>query len=209
MRQTAMLVSALVLLATVLAASAAARSPHQVDPDLMIPPLNPNLAPWTCWDTGRGPICEASVRESFAGEDIGETCAGQPIYATGSFTDRVTRWHTPDGRATKTVAAAGARETWSLSADGSGPTISVHWHVSRHYTYFTPGELSDRQLTEAGAWWIATAPGSGLIFRDAGKITYDVGAANDFNNPVEMRGQFDTWMDWDGALERACAALAG
>jgi len=209
MRQTAMLVSALVLLATVLAASAAARSPHQVDPDLMIPPLNPNLAPWTCWDTGRGPICEASMRESFAGEDIGETCAGQPIYATGSFTDRVTRWHTPDGRATKTVAAAGARETWSLSADGSGPTISVHWHVSRHYTYFTPGELSDRQLTEAGAWWIATAPGSGLIFRDAGKITYDVGAANDFNNPVEMRGQFDTWMDWDGALERACAALAG
>ena len=209
MRQTAMLVSALVLLATVLAASAAARSPHQVDPDLMIPPLNPNLAPWTCWDTGRGPICEASVRESFAGDDIGETCAGQPIYATGSFTDRVTRWHTPDGRATKTVAVAGARETWSLSADGSGPTISVHWHVSRHYTYFTPGELSDRQLTEAGAWWIATAPGSGLIFRDAGKITYDVGAANDFNNPVEMRGQFDTWMDWDGALERACAALAG
>jgi hypothetical protein len=209
MRQTAILVSALVLLATVLAAPAAARSPHQVDPDLMVPPLNPNLAPWTCWATGNGIICEGSAADSFANEDIGESCAGQAIYTTGSFTDRVTRWHTPDGRATKTIAVAGARETWSLSAAGSGPTISVQWQVSRHYTYFTPGELSDRQLTETGAWTIATAPGAGLIFRDAGKITYELGAANDYNNPVEIRGRFDSWTGWDGALERACAALAG
>jgi hypothetical protein len=27
------------------------------------------------------------------------------------------------------------------------------------------------------------------------------------NNPIDMRGQFDTWVDWDAALERACAAL--
>lgn len=206
MRRLAVL-SGVMLLTFLLAGPAAARSPHQVDPDLMIPPLNPNLAPWTCWETGVGPICEGSVSESFANEDIGEECDGQPIYATGSISDRVKRWHTPDGRATKTLAVPGARETWSLSADGSGPAISVHWRVTRHYTYFTPGDPSDRQLTETGAWWIATAPGAGLIFRDAGKITYEIGASNDYNNPVEMRGQFDTWMDWDAALERACAAL--
>lgn len=205
MRQLAAF-SSVLLLTLLLAGTAVAKSPHQVDPDLLIPPLNPNLAPWTCWETGAGPICEASVQGSFANE-VNEECNGQPVYATGSFSDRVKRWHTPDGRAAKTVAQSGARETWSLSADGSGPAIRVHWQVARHYTYFTPGDPSDRQLTETGAWWIATAPGAGLIFRDAGKITYEVGASNDYNNPIEMRGQFDTWTDFDAALERACAAL--
>jgi hypothetical protein len=207
MRRTATLISALVLLATALAAPAAARSPHQVDPNLMVPPLNPNLAPWTCWAMGIGIICEGSTAGSFANEDIGEECAGQPIYITGSFTDSVTRWHTSDGRATRTKALQGGRETWSLSTDGTGPKITVKWQVSRHYTYFTPGELSDRQLTETGAWAIARAAGQGLVFHNAGKITYAVGASNDHDNPVDMRGQFDIWTDWDATLERVCAAL--
>jgi hypothetical protein len=207
MRRILIGITAMSLLAAVAVAPVAARSPHQVDPNLMVPPLNPNLAPWTCWETGNGIICEGSVSESFAGEDIGEECAGQPIYITGSLTDRVTRWHTPDGRATRTFALQGGRETWSLSADGSGPTITVKWQVSRHYTYFTPGELGDRQLTEAGAWAIATAPGAGLVFQNAGRITYAVGASNDHDNPVDLRGHFDIWTDWDATLERVCAAL--
>jgi hypothetical protein len=206
MRRLAALGSVL-LLTCLLAGAAVAKSPHQVDQSQLVPPLNPNLAPWTCWATGDGIICEGATSDSWVGEDIGETCDGQPIYATGSFYDRAKRWHTADGRATKTIGVEGARETWGLAPDGSGPTVKTHWQVSRHYTYFTPGDRDDRQLTETGAWWIATAPGSGLIFRDAGRITYEVGASNDFNNPVEMRGHFDTWVDWEVAIERVCAAL--
>jgi hypothetical protein len=207
MRQTAILVSVLVLLATALAAPVAAKPTNEIDQSLLSPPLNPHLAPWTCWATGDGIICDGSVEDEFANEDIGQSCEGQPIYATGSFYDRARRWHTPDGLATKSIGVSGARERWSLSPDGSGAAVKLHWQVVAHFTYYTPGERDDRQLTEAGAWWIATAPGSGLVFRDAGKITYAVGAENDGNNPIDMRGQFDTWADWDAAMERVCAAL--
>jgi hypothetical protein len=195
------------LLTFLLAGAAVAKSPHQANPDDMVPPLNPNFAPWTCVVNGGGIICQGYLEVSWANEDIGLSCDGQPIYSTGTEKANFRRWHTPDGRATKTAIVAGVREKWSLSPDGSGPTLNVHWNVMAHYTYFTPGELSDRQKTETGAWWIATAPGSGLVFRDAGKIVYAVGAQNDGENPVEMRGQFDTWTDFDAALGRACAAL--
>jgi hypothetical protein len=197
----------ILLLALSIAGPAAATSPHQAEPEDMVPPLNPFFAPWTCVINGGGIICQGYRTDSWANEDIGESCGDQPIYATGSYTGNFRRWHTLDGLATKTAIVSGEDELWSLSPDGSGPTVHVHWKVMAHYTYFTPGDPSDRQKTETGSWWIATAPGYGHPFRDAGRIVYEVGAANDGENPVEMHGQFDTWTDWDAALERVCAAL--
>jgi hypothetical protein len=72
MRQLAAL-SSVLMLTFLLAGAAVARSPHQVDQSQLVPPLNPNLAPWTCWSAGNGIICEGSMQEAFVNEDIGES----------------------------------------------------------------------------------------------------------------------------------------
>ena len=87
------------------------------------------------------------------------TCDGNPVYVTGSASDRTTRWHLPDGRATKTISDESSDDRMSLSPTGDGPSVSVRGHWNRHYTYPVPGDRSSRVLTELGAVYVATAPG--------------------------------------------------
>ena len=51
------------LLVMLVPASVAAEQPHQVDPALMQPALNPTFAPWDCWRNGaRHRLRRAAVR---------------------------------------------------------------------------------------------------------------------------------------------------
>lgn len=206
MRRLAVFLPVFLALAAIVVAPASARSSHQVDPAAMTPPLNPAFAP-TCWETGGGVICEGSLVESYSTEDFGLRCDDEVIWVSGTLSDRLTRWHTPDGRATRTFGNQTWTETWSLSPDGAGPTLEVRSRSIRHYTYFVPGDPSQRQLVESGATIIATAPGVGIVFRDAGQVIYEIGAGNDFQNPIEFRGPHDSWTDWDAAVARACQVL--
>jgi hypothetical protein len=74
----------LVVLVTVAVPSAvAASSPHQLDPSLMTPPLNPSYGPWICTDTGGGPVCRGELHEQWTNEDSGLTCGSAIVYTTG------------------------------------------------------------------------------------------------------------------------------
>jgi hypothetical protein len=191
-----------------LAAPVAARSPHTVDPHSVTPPLNPDLAPWACWETGNGVICEGSAEGSYANEDFGLRCGDQVILVSGAFSDRATRWHTSDGRATATFGNLAFTETWSFSPDGSSPSVHLQGRSIRHYTYLVPGDPTQRQLVETGSL-VASTPDGGLVFRDAGQIVFDIGAGNDFQNPIQIRGPHDTWTDFEAVLARVCSILAG
>lgn len=205
MRRLTILLSALGL-AVLLAAPASARSPHQIDPNGVTPPLNPAFAA-TCWETGSGIICEGSLVDTYSNEDFGLRCGDEVILVSGTLSDHFTRWHTSDGRATRTFGNQTWTETWSLASDGTGPTLEVSGRSIRHYTYFVPGDPGQRQLIETGATVVATAPHAGVVFRDAGRITYEVGSENDFQNPIDLRGPHDAWTDWDAAVARACEIL--
>ncbi len=203
-----MLVAAGVLAATALLPSTAAgaANPHQVDPALMVPTLNPNFAPWSCWEAGSGITCQGSADPSYS-EPIGLYCDGQEVYVTGTGHERMTRWHTADGLATKTVVHLDyPGDVFSLSPTGDGPSLTISGHFNRHYVYAVPGDLASRTLTEVGAIYLAHSPGGGsLVLQDTGRVTFAPGA--DFEVVASSGGVHDAYSD-PTAIDRViCDAL--
>jgi hypothetical protein len=194
--------TAIVLL---LAATAAAKSPHAVDPATVTPPLNPDFT-WSCFDTGSGPTCQGTWEHSYANEPIDMTCDGSPVYVTGTGSERVTRSHLSDGRATKTITNLSYPEDrLGLSPTGDGQSVIVRGHWNRHYTYPVPGDRSTRVLTEVGAVYVATAPGEGLVFHDVGLVRFQPGA--DFEGIDVTRGPHDLYAHFAAVKRAVCDQL--
>jgi hypothetical protein len=193
------------VLVALLAATAAADTPQAVDPGTVTPPLNPSLT-WSCFNTGTGPICQGTLEDSYQNEPIDMTCDGSPVYVTGSARDRTTRWHLPDGRATKTISNEGSDDRLNLSPTGDGPSVSVQGHWNRHYTYLVPGDRSSRVLSEIGAVYVATAPGEGVVFHDVGLIRFMPGS--DFEEIDVMRGPHDLYSDFEAVQTAVCEHLS-
>lgn len=173
----------------------------------MVPALNPDFAPWSCWKAGSGITCQGTSEVSFTNEPFGLQCDGQDVYITGGGTDRMTRWHTADGLATKTVIHADyPGDVFSLSPTGDGPSLTISGHFNRHYVYAVPGDLASRTLTEVGAIYLAHAAGGGpLVLQDTGRVTFEPGA--DFEVVASSGGVHDAYSD-PTAIDRAiCDAL--
>lgn len=202
------LVAAGALAATALLPSTAAgaASPHQVDPASMVPTLNPNFAPWTCWEAGKGITCQGELDQSFS-ETVGLQCDGHEVYATGREQARMTRWHTAGGLATKTsVHLDYPGDVFTLSSTGDGPTLTISGHWNRHYTYAVPGDTSSRTLTEVGAIWLGRADGGGpLVLHDTGRLTFEPGA--DFEVVASSGGVHEVFADPTSVDRAICDAL--
>jgi hypothetical protein len=189
------------------AAAAQAEPPHQVDPALMTPALNPNFAPWRCVEAGSGITCTGSYAESYQGVPAGLQCGGQEVYLSGSGREQMTRWHTADGRATKTVVHLDyPGDVFSLSPTGAGPTLTISGHFNRHYVYAVPGDLSSRTLTEVGAIYLARAGRGGpLVVHDTGRVTFAPGA--DFEVVASSGGVHDAYSDPSAIDTAICDAI--
>jgi hypothetical protein len=133
-------------------APAAAKSPHAVDPATLTPALNPDFAPWDCFEAGKGITCQGEFRPVYENEPIGLQCQGQDVYISGQGREFMTRWHDAEGRATKTVVHLDyPADVFSLSPTGEGPSVTIRGHFNRHYDYLVPGDRSSRVMTEVGA----------------------------------------------------------
>ena len=194
-----------VVLLGAIAGPVTAAPPHQLDPDQMIPPLNPAFGPWICIETGDGSVCRGESHDAWSGEDTGLACAGQAIYTTGTYDSRGARWHLPDGRATHTFFQNAGVETWTLSPDGSGPSLHVSGHWNEHYVYSVPGDRDVRVQTDTGADWQVTGQGVGIVFHDVGLWRYNpgVGTGIDYTHgPTDSdHGNLDL------VIDDICAAL--
>jgi len=191
------------------ATTAGAANPNQVDPAQMVPTLNPDVAPWTCFETGGGVTCRASSQESYTNEPFGLQCDGQRVYITGRFDQQWTRWHTADGRATKTsVHSASPGDVFSLSPTGDGPSFTISGHFNRHYVYAVPGDPSSRTLTEIGAIYLGrSSDGGPLLLHDVGRVTFAQGAEFEFEVVASSGGIHDAYSD-PTAIDRViCDAL--
>ena len=203
------LVLALVLGAAVAAAAPAqAKSPHEVDPSTMTPTLNPQFAPWSCFEAGEGITCQGSYRPAYQNEPIGLECAGREVLITGSGREFMTRWHTADGRATKTqVHLDYPADRFSLSSDGTGPSVTVRGHFNRLYDYLVPGDRTSRVLTEVGAIYLVNVPGQGIVLHDTGPVTFEPG--QDFEMIATMHGVHDVYEDPTAIDTLLCETLSG
>lgn len=202
---TMVLLAAAISLAGALSAPlAVAKSPHQVDPSAMQPPLNPQFAPWTCFETGVGITCQGSYEQSYA-EPFGLQCDGQEVYISGYGQERMTRWHTADGLATKTIVhLAFPADVFSLSPTGEGPSITIAGHFNRHYTYAVPGDPESRTLIERGQIYFGKSSGR-VVFRDVGQVTFEPG--QDFEAVASMRGIHDFYSDPSAIDQLICDSL--
>jgi hypothetical protein len=198
-------IAAILMLAMPVGVQAA--SPHQVDPDTMVPPLNPGFGPWICTDTGGGPICRGEEHGTWAAEDIGLECAGQAIYTSGWSDSEATRWHLPDGRAVHTFFKNQVAETWTLSPAGDGRAVIIKASWNQHYVYPIPGDRPTRVMTITGADWQATAKGYGLVFHDTGFARFLPGSEDELDythGPTDSdHGQIEL------VIDEVCAILLG
>jgi hypothetical protein len=171
---------------------AAAESPHLVDPAAMQPQLNPDLAPWTCFETGEGITCKGGYQTTYAGP-FGLQCDGKEVYVRGYGQEQATRWHTADGLATKTISQASFPEdVFTLSPTGEGPSLTIASHWNRHYTYAVPGDRDSRTLTELGLIYRATSA-DGVVLRDVGQVTFEPG--QELETAASMHGIHDFYSD--------------
>ena len=188
------------------AAGAQAKSPRTVEPGLMKPTLNPAFAPWTCFETGAGVTCQGSYEDSFANEAFGLQCGGRDVYLSSTFRERLTRWHTPDGRATKTIVHSDfPADVFSLSPTGDGAVFTISGHFNRHYSYAVPGELSSRTLTEIGAIYLGRSAGGPLTVHDTGRVVF---APGQYFEVVASQSGAHEFYDDPSIIDRAiCEAL--
>jgi hypothetical protein len=146
------------------------------DPALVQPPLNPTFAPWGCWRAGNRTICEAVKIETYVAEDL-------------DFLD---------------CAAGTYVETFSLSPDGSGPTLRSFGRSQKVFVYGVPRVVSSRTETISGLEARVTAPGSGVLLLDAGVKSWD-----DEGNLLKAGG-LHAFLDddeFEAAAARICAAF--
>lgn len=185
---------ALGLVALLLASpSASSKSPREVDPTTLQPPLNMQFAPWSCFETGSGITCQGGYEATY-NEPIGLVCDGQEVWIAGTAREFMTRWHTKDGLATKTIVHADyPGDVFSLSPDGDGPTFTVRGHFNRHYVYPVPGDRDSRVLKEVGAIYLANETGNGIVVHDTGSVTFEPGA--EFEENAVAHGVHDVYDD--------------
>lgn len=194
-------------LALVVAATptAGAAPPGEVDPLSLTPALNPTFT-WSCATTGSGITCTGERRSTYGPEPAGFDCDGMPVYVSGRGDDRMTRWHTADGLATRTVVQRSFPEDrLTLSADGSGPAVVSRQHWTQHYDYGTPGDVGTRVLVETGQVLMVHGPaGAGKVFQLTGRTEFAPG--EEFETVVSSAGRDDFYAGKDFVAE-VCDAL--
>ena len=189
----AALAGAVVTASLVVAAPpAVSKSPNTVDPATMEPGLNPQFAPWTCFEAGQGITCQGSFEDDYSFR-IGLQCDGRDVWLSGTSREFMTRWHTADGLATRTIVHLDYPEdVFSFSPTGEGPGLVVSGHWNRHYTYPDPGDPTTRVLTERGQIYLGK-DGRSVVLRDVGTVEFDPG--QDYESVASMHGVHDMYSD--------------
>ena len=196
----AILVSVLALL---MPAGASAGQPNSVDPAFMQPALNPTFAPWDCWRTGTGIVCDGARALAWEGAETEFACDGQPVYSTGTDDRTLRRFGDVNGLGLHTTGHADIRETLSLTPDGSGPTLQGIGQFTEHFEYAIPGDLSTRTDRFTGIDVTVTGAGVGLVIHDVGIKAFDIE-----DNVLLAHGPHPLLDDFEGTFAKLCDAFA-
>lgn len=181
-----------------------AGQPTEVDPGLMQPPLNATFAPWDCWESGAGIVCDGERHWSWEGVDTGAQCDGQTLFSSGTDDRRQRRWNDEDGLGLRTIQQVTIRETLSLTPDGSGRTLTGFAAFSERFEYLVPGDITTRTDTYRGLDVRITGTGVGLVVHDVGIKSFDFE-----DNLLFMHGPHPVVEDFESAFGGICPALLG
>jgi hypothetical protein len=152
-----------------------------VDPSTLTPPP-PNA---TCRADGNQVICDTFVVEDLVNEPVFDLPCGT-VYETSHYRGDGTRWYV-NGLVVRRHVAMSLDGSWSLSPDGTGPTVKISGGWSGQTIWTTPGDTDTAVETQSGSDFKASAPGAGVIIHDAGLALPDGthhGLAGDFDSPA-------------------------
>jgi hypothetical protein len=189
-------------LALLVPANASAGQPDSVDPAIMQPSLNASFGPWDCWRTGTGIVCDGARTLAWEGAETGFICEGRPVYSTGTDERTQRRFGDEAGLALRTIQRVSIRETLSLSADGSGPSLQGVGQFTERFEYLIAGDLSSRTDTFTGIDVRVTGAGVGLVIHEVGIKSFDID-----DNVLLVHGPHPVLDDFEGSFAKLCDAF--
>ena len=137
-----------------------------VDPTTLTPPLRPDRI---CYEDGPWVKCDTSGVATHDYEPAGELSCGT-VYLTSTETTHATRWYA-NLLLVERNADYKMRGFWSLSPDGSGPTVEIAADFSWHEHFVIPGDLSSDVEVSHGSY--IRVVGLGAIGADSGTFKAD------------------------------------
>jgi hypothetical protein len=170
----------------------AAAAQSSVDPTTLIPEP-PNAV---CWTVGTGSICHTQLSFPTVNDPVLQLTCGT-VYQTGSDIRHGIRWYNSENKLVKRSFTLTANAIWSLSPEGTGPTVTVTDRENVKSEFAVPGDLSSEfGGSDAGIGVRVQAPGFGVILHVAGLSKAD----------ETFHGIFITEDD-PAVAARLCAAL--
>jgi hypothetical protein len=201
MRRAILVATVVAILAGAPAGALAGKQDKYTDLAALQPPPNPAVA-WDCWVNGANIICEASAVDTWDAFEIDDLCAFSFYSVNGSDSRRIRRVHDLDGRQLYSTTHRDIRETLSLNADGSGPTLRAFGHFTNVFEFGTPGDVSTRTETFKGNDVTIVGPKVGLVLHDVGLKTYDID-----DNLILAHGPHPVAEDFEAAFQKVCEAF--
>jgi hypothetical protein len=137
MRATRSILISIVIVACSLGPAGPATARTLVDPTSLTPPLKPFRI---CYQLGPFVQCDTSGDTTYGPEENGELSCGT-LFEFGEDVSHSTRWY-EDGLIVRRQIQEHSRGFWSLSPDGSGPTVEWQRDFSWDELFATPGDIS-------------------------------------------------------------------
>jgi hypothetical protein len=132
------------------------------------------------------------------------SCAVGSVYVSGTYTSIARRIGDAEGRALRTTFRDHYIETFSLSPDGSGPTLRSFGRSNKVFVYAIPGDVGSRTETVSGLEARVTSPGLGVLLIDVGVKSWDS------EGNLLKAGGLHAFLDddaFEAAAARICAAF--
>jgi hypothetical protein len=158
MRATRSILVSIVLVACSLGLPGAASARTSVDPTSLTPPLKPSRV---CWQLGPYVQCDTSDVNVFDSGEVGDLTCGT-LYEFGTRTSHSTRWY-QDGLIVRRQIQQSERGYFSLSPDGSGPTVDWLRDFSWNEEFAIPGDIDSAIRVIKGTTLRVPALGASLM----------------------------------------------
>jgi hypothetical protein len=165
MKRPSVFASAVLVAASLIGAPTA--SAHTlVDPTTLTPPLKPFRI---CYEDGPWVKCDTSTVTSHDFEPVGELSCGT-VYLASTEGGHATRWYA-NLLLVERTSQYKMRGFWSLSPDGTRPTVEIASDFSWHEHFVIPGDLSSDVEVSHGSF--IRVFGLGAIGADSGTFKAD------------------------------------
>lgn len=181
-----LVVFGIVLGQLVSSSASAAPPPGPVDESLLVPALNPDLAPWTCSAKQSGPVCTGELDAVNEWQPFDFAC-DVPVYVRSTFQRRATRYYDWDYRNYDRFVHQNDLDELSTSPTGPATaTITVRTRFREPFA--VPGDTSTLTVITEGVPLDIRPVQGPPVLRLVGTLVEPSGEAGTFSGHVTDRG---------------------